>query len=106
MVQVVGLEATLAAHPFAHDLDAGVLELIVGCCSNAVYKPGAYIFREAEAAQKFYLIRHGLVSLEIHVPQTAPIVVETLEEGRSSAGAGWCRRTAGVTMPAPPNRCA
>lgn len=81
MVQIANLEGTLAAHPFAHDLDPEMLHLVVGCCSNAVYKPGEYIFREGDAAQKFYLIRHGLVSLEIHVPQSSPIVVETLEEG-------------------------
>ena len=81
MVNIVDLEPTLAAHPFARDMDLATLRLIVGCCSNAVYKPGEYIFREGEAAQSFYLIRHGLVALEIHVPQGPPITVETLEEG-------------------------
>jgi CRP/FNR family transcriptional regulator, cyclic AMP receptor protein len=81
MVNIVGLEDTLAHHPFAQDMNADVLSTIVGCCSNAVYHPGDYIFREGEPAANFYLIRHGLVALEIHVPQGPPIVVETLEAG-------------------------
>jgi CRP/FNR family transcriptional regulator, cyclic AMP receptor protein len=81
MVNIVGLEDTLAHHPFAQDMNADVLSTIVGCCSNAVYHPGDYIFREGEPADNFYLIRHGLVALEIHVPQGPPIVVETLEAG-------------------------
>ncbi|HEY0184701.1 MAG TPA: cyclic nucleotide-binding domain-containing protein [Rhodopila sp.] len=81
MVEIVGLEDILANHPFAHDLPPDVLRTITGCCSNAVYHPGEYIFREGEPADHFFLIRHGLVALEIHVPQGSPIVVETLETG-------------------------
>jgi CRP-like cAMP-binding protein len=79
MVNIVGLEDTLAHHPFAQGMSENVLDTIVGCCSNAVYHPGDYIFREGEPADN--LIRHGLVALEIHVPQGPPIVVETLEAG-------------------------
>ncbi|MBN8898412.1 MAG: cyclic nucleotide-binding domain-containing protein, partial [Rhodospirillales bacterium] len=81
MVNIVGLEDTLAAHPFAADMDPDVLRTIAGCCSNAIYHPGDYLFREGEPADAFFLIRHGQVALEIHVPQGAPIVVETLEDG-------------------------
>ncbi len=81
MVQIVGLEDILARHPFAEDMDPDALRTISGCCSNAVYHPGDYIFREDEPADHFFLIRSGLVALEIHVPQGPPIVVETLEAG-------------------------
>ncbi len=81
MVHIVGLEDTLAHHPFAEGMDPEALRTITGCASNAVYHPGDYIFREGDPADNFYLIRHGLVALEIHVPQGPPIVVETLEAG-------------------------
>jgi CRP/FNR family transcriptional regulator, cyclic AMP receptor protein len=81
MVDIVGLEDILARHPFAQDMPRQALDTLTGCCSNAVYHPGDYIFREDEPADHFYLIRHGLVALEIHVPQGPPIVVETLETG-------------------------
>ena len=81
MVNVVGLEDILANHPFAEDMAPEVLSTISGCCSNAVYHPGEFIFREGEPADHFFLIRQGLVALEIHVPQGPPMVVETLESG-------------------------
>ncbi|MFL5257428.1 MAG: cyclic nucleotide-binding domain-containing protein [Rhodopila sp.] len=81
MVNIVGLEDILAHHPFAQGMDPEALNTIVGCCSNAVYRPGEYIFREGDSADNFYLIRQDLVALEIHVPQGSPIVVETLEAG-------------------------
>jgi CRP-like cAMP-binding protein len=81
MVQVVGLETILVSHPFAEGMDPAALQTIAGCCGNAVYGPGDYIFRAGEPADHFYLIRHGDVALEIHVPQGEPVVVETLEAG-------------------------
>ncbi len=81
MVQMVGLQDILAHHPFAEDLPPDMLATISGCCSNAVYHPGDYIFREGEPADHFFLIRQGMVALEIHLPQGSPIVVETLESG-------------------------
>jgi CRP/FNR family cyclic AMP-dependent transcriptional regulator len=88
MVQIVGLEGILSEHPFARDLPPEVLQTIAGCCSNAAYHPGDYIFREGEPADHFFMIRQGLVALEIHVPQGPPIVVETLETGEIF-GWGW-----------------
>ena len=81
MVQITNLEEILSAHPFTAGMDHDALETIVGCCSNAVYHPGDYIFREGDPEDDFYLIRQGVVALEIHVPQGQPIVVETLETG-------------------------
>lgn len=81
MVDVVGLQPLLASHPFFKDMDPGALEIVVGCCSNAVFRPGSYIFRQGEPANHFYLIREGMVSMEIYVPGHQPIVVQTLEAG-------------------------
>ncbi len=81
MVQIVGLQDILAQHPFAEGLPPEILATISGCCSNAVDHPGDYIFREGEPADHFFLIRQGMVALEMHLPQGSPIVVETLESG-------------------------
>jgi CRP-like cAMP-binding protein len=81
MVQIEGLGPTLAQHPFFSGMDPGALETVVGCCANAVYRPGSYIFREGGAADFFYLIRGGVVALEVHVPGRGAIVIETLESG-------------------------
>ena len=76
------LERIIAEHPFFRR--SGV-RTTRGCWSAAppIYasSPGAYIFKEGEEANEFYLIRSGRVALEIFAPQRKPIVIETLAEG-------------------------
>lgn len=55
--------------------------LVAGCGTNAVFADGEYLFREGDAADTFYAIRRGAVSLEIHAPGREPMVVETVERG-------------------------
>jgi CRP/FNR family transcriptional regulator, cyclic AMP receptor protein len=75
------LERIIAEHPFFAGLESYYTGLLVGCGANVRFQPGAYIFKEGEEANEFYLIRSGRVALEIAAPQRKPIVVETLEEG-------------------------
>ena len=81
MVKVEGLEALLARHRFFAGMDTNMRELIAGCAANERFAAGDYIFREGDAADKFYLLRHGCVVLEIPVPARPAIQVETLDEG-------------------------
>jgi CRP-like cAMP-binding protein len=62
--------------------------LVAGCARNHRFDAGAYLFREGEAANEFFLIRHGRVALEIVAPGQAPIVFATLGEGEI-VGASW-----------------
>ena len=80
-MQIEGLGPLVAEHPFFKGMDPAALEIIVGCCANEVFKPGAYLYRQGEPADKFYLIRDGLVAVEIYVPGRPPISVETIEAG-------------------------
>ncbi len=75
------LEPILRAHPFFKDLDPRFLELLVGCASNVVYKPGAFICHEGDAANQFYIIRQGQVAVEVYAPGRGSIVLETLSAG-------------------------
>jgi CRP-like cAMP-binding protein len=75
------LERIIAEHPFFAGLESYYTGLLVGCSSNVRFQPGAYIFKEGEEANEFYLIRSGRVALETFAPQHKPLVVETLEEG-------------------------
>lgn len=81
MVQIEGLGPLLATHPFFADIDKTALETIVGCCANEVFRTGSYLFRQGEAADKFYLLREGLVTLEAYVPGRPPIAIESIEAG-------------------------
>jgi CRP-like cAMP-binding protein len=75
------LEPFLAEHPFFKDLDRRYLELIVGCASNVRFDAGDFIFREGEEADRFYIIRHGKVALEVFAPGRGSITVQTIGEG-------------------------
>lgn len=86
MVQIDNLGPIIAQHPFFADWDPGALEVVIGCCANHVFKPGSYIYRQGEPADRFYLIREGLVAMEIYVPGRPAISVETLEAGEIM---GW-----------------
>jgi CRP-like cAMP-binding protein len=81
MGPIEGLEQLLAEHPFFRDMSEHARSLIVGCASNRVLHDGERILREGDPADTFYLVRHGTVALEIHLPGRLPLVVETVEDG-------------------------
>ena len=83
-----GLDRILAEHPFFAGFSAEHHELVAGCGRNHRFDAGQYIFREGDAADEFFLIRHGRVALEIAAPGQAPIVFATLGEGEI-VGASW-----------------
>ena len=68
-------------HPLFKGLDNTHLRMISECAAEIEFRPGEYIYKEAEAAKYFYLIRRGKVALSIHTPGGEPIVIETLQGG-------------------------
>lgn len=75
------LEPILAQHPFFADLDATYRQLIVECATNVRFRAGAFLFHEGEAANQFYLIRHGRVALQIFIPGQGPMTLATIQAG-------------------------
>ena len=75
------LERIIAEQPFFAGLDPAFLQLVTGCASNVRFDAGAYIFKEGDEANEFYLIRSGKVALELFAPQHKPLIVETLGVG-------------------------
>jgi CRP/FNR family cyclic AMP-dependent transcriptional regulator len=61
-------------------LEPSQLEFIAGCARNERVPAGTVLMREGEPANRFYLIRKGAVSLELHGP-SGPLVIQTLHEG-------------------------
>jgi len=78
---VENLERILKEHPFLDGLVDTHLRLLVGCASNVVFKAGEHVFREGEAANSFYFIRHGRIQIETHVPHKGPIIIGSRNEG-------------------------
>jgi CRP/FNR family transcriptional regulator, cyclic AMP receptor protein len=87
-MRVRGLEQIVCEHPFCVGLAAEHCELIGGCGRNVRFDRGAYLFREGEPADAFYLIRHGRVALEIIAPGRGALRFLTLNEGEI-AGLAW-----------------
>jgi len=75
------LDSILAEESFFKKLAPAQIEVIAGCASNVRFNKGDYIFREDEEADRFFLIRHGLVALDVFVPQRGPATIETIHEG-------------------------
>lgn len=82
------IDDLLREQRFFAELDAPHQALVAGCASNCHFGPGAYICRENDPADAFYVIRHGHVALEIASPGRAPLVIATLGSG-DIVGASW-----------------
>lgn len=78
---ITTLEPILARHPFCKDLEPRYLQLLVGCASNVVFRPGEVILRMDDVVDQFYLIRGGKVTIELFVPARGAVTVQTLTEG-------------------------
>lgn len=74
-------EKTLAAHPFFEGLEAPHLATVVGCTMNVKFEAGEFIFREGTPADRFYVLRHGTVGVEVFVPGRGAVTLETLNAG-------------------------
>lgn len=75
------LEPILAQHPFFQDIEPLYLQLMVGCAANVRFAAGDDLFREGDVADRFYLIRHGHVALQVFIPGQGRITIETIEAG-------------------------
>jgi CRP-like cAMP-binding protein len=68
-------------HPFFKGIDPELRQLLTGCAANERFEAGSYLFREGGKADKFWLVRHGTVAVEVYASGKAPITVETVGEG-------------------------
>jgi CRP-like cAMP-binding protein len=80
-VTIETLERTLGEHPFLKDLGGSHLATLVGCTANVKFEAGDFLFREGSPADRFFILRHGRVSLEIFVPGRGAVTIETAEPG-------------------------
>jgi len=81
-----GLDELIADAAVFAGLDTRWLELIASCARNEHVSAGEYLFYEGQPADRFFLIRRGRATLEVHAPGLGPKVIETFEEGEV---VGW-----------------
>ena len=72
--------------PLFADMRSDRVQLLAGCGQNVQFGEGEMLFREGAAADVFYLLRHGSITLETYVPGRGPITIETLAAGEV---VGW-----------------
>ncbi len=80
------LEPLIREHPFFNGMDDRYIKFIVGCAKNKRYDAGDVVAREGEPADKFYLIREGMIALELMIPNRGFTTLETLSDGEI---VGW-----------------
>lgn len=76
------LETMISEHQFFKDLAPRHLDVLVRCASKVVFEPSHLIFREGAEANHFYLIRQGLVSLDVFIPGRGAVSIQTITEGQ------------------------
>ncbi len=87
-MEIEGLERIIGEHPFFEKIDKHFLDIIVGCAKNVRFEAGQYLFHEGEAADRFYLLRHGRLALQINSPGRGALTFQTLGEGEI-VGISW-----------------
>jgi len=85
---IEGLERIIREHPFFSELDEGFCKLVGGCAKNVRFAVGEYLVNEGKAADEFYLLREGRVSLELTAPGSGHISIQTLGKGEI-VGVSW-----------------
>ena len=80
------IEEYLPEHPFFVDMDPDLVTLFAGCATNVHFKPGESLFHEGDAADTFFIVRKGRVSISSHAPGVGGVVMDTAEAGEV---VGW-----------------
>ena len=75
------LEQELAEGPFFATVPSDELALLAGCGRNVHFDADTYLFRTGDAADVFYVVRHGSVALEAFAPARGPLLIETIGAG-------------------------
>jgi CRP/FNR family transcriptional regulator, cyclic AMP receptor protein len=89
------IEQLLAEAAVFGGMEPDQLSLIAGCAQNRVFEEGEYLMREGDPAGTFFVIRHGMVAMEIFVPHRGAVRIETIGDG-DLLGWSWL---------VPPYRC-
>lgn len=75
------LEQFIRVHPFLQGMPDEHIKTLTGCAKNMRFKQGAFLFREGENAESFYLIRSGKVAMELHAPPKGTIQIDSRKAG-------------------------
>ncbi|MEU9044637.1 MULTISPECIES: cyclic nucleotide-binding domain-containing protein [unclassified Kitasatospora] len=72
---------TVVRHGFLGALTPAHRDRLLAFAHEASFPGGTRIFEEGGTADRFWIVRSGLVALDVHVPGRRAAVVETLGQG-------------------------
>lgn len=82
------LDSAIRNNAFFRDIPDDLASALAGIASRAALKIGQMLFRVGEAADHFFIVEHGLLSIELYAPGRQPIVVDQVPSG-DVAGWSW-----------------
>jgi len=68
-------------HPFLRGMSPEWVEAVGKGSVDVTYEPGELLFRDGEVADRFFLIFHGLVTVELREPGGRPRAIQTIGPG-------------------------
>ena len=78
----------LLEHKFFIEMDREIVEMIAGCGVNVHFKPGEYAAKAGESADRFYVIKKGKMSIDLHHPSQGTLTIQTLANNEI-VGSRW-----------------
>lgn len=83
---VESMPQLLEAHPLFSGLPAEAIGTVVRCAKAATFDQGALLTGAGTDTGTLYLLRRGVVAVEVHAPGRGGLVVQTLGPGQV---VGW-----------------
>jgi len=80
------LAELVSAHPLLAGLPGDAVASVAGCAQNVAFDRGSLLLAESDPADTLFLLRRGLVAIEVHSPGRGSMVIETVGPG---AVVGW-----------------
>ena len=74
------IDQYLPESPFFQGLDGSIIDLLSGCAADVHVRRGEFVFHESDPADHFYVLRRGLVAIEVRTPARG-VVLDTLHDG-------------------------
>lgn len=75
------LESAIAGHPFTKGMSPRHLQVLAGAAMEVSIPAGDVIFRQGDAANRFYLLTDGEVAIESRGPGRTPVLIQTVRGG-------------------------
>ncbi len=86
--QAVGIEHHLSVHPFLRGIDDDALADLAGCAELITYTAGEPVIKVGDPAGHFYLVRTGMIAVEVPTDPHNERTIQRLYEG-DALGWSW-----------------